>query len=184
MLSSTDKIALFIDGANLNAAARVLGWDIDFRRLLTEFERRGRLMRALYYTAVVEDQARPSIRPLIDWLDYNGYTAVTKPARELIDSSGHRRLKGNMRVELAVGAMELADHIDEMVLLSGDGSFRSLVEAIQRRGVRVTVISTLAGHPPMIADELRREVDSFIDLRDLQSRIGRDPAREFTPRES
>src|SRR6201994_1167382 len=134
--STTNKIALFIDGANLYATAKTLGFDIDYKRLLKEFQGRGTLLRAFYYTTIIEDQEYSSIRPLLDWLDYNGYTVVTKPTKEFLDESGRRRVKGNMHIELAVDAMELAAHIDEMVLFSGDGDFRSLVEAVQRRGVR------------------------------------------------
>jgi uncharacterized LabA/DUF88 family protein len=177
------RIALFIDGANFYATAKALSFDIDYRRLLTEFQTRGTLVRAFYYTAVIEDQEYSSIRPLVDWLDYNGYTVVTKPTKEFIDAAGRRRVKGNMDVELAVDAMELAKHIDEMVLFSGDGDFRSLVEAIQRRGVRVTVVSTISTQPAMIADELRRQADVFLDLRELQPRIGRDPSERTAARE-
>jgi uncharacterized LabA/DUF88 family protein len=181
--SATNRIALFIDGANLYATAKTLGFDIDYRRLLTEFQGRGNLVRALYYTAIIEDQEYSSIRPLIDWLDYNGYTVVTKATKEFIDASGRRKLKGNMDVELAVDAMELAPHIDQMVLFSGDGDFRSLVEAMQRRGVRVTVISTISSQPPMIADDLRRQADVFIDLLELRWKLGRDPSERQAPRE-
>jgi uncharacterized LabA/DUF88 family protein len=183
MPSSSNKIALFIDGANLHATARTLGFEIDYKRLLKEFQSRGTLLRAFYYTAIIEDQEFSSIRPLIDWLDYNGYTVVTKATKEFIDASGRRKVKGNMDVELAVDAMELAKHIDEMVLFSGDGDFRSLVEAVQRRGVRVTVISTISSQPPMIADDLRREADVFTDLVELKSKIGRDPSERPAPRE-
>jgi uncharacterized LabA/DUF88 family protein len=187
MPSHNCKIALFIDGANLYATAKTLGFDIDYKRLLKEFESRGTLVRAFYYTAILEDQEYSSLRPLLDWLDYNGFTVVTKPSKEFIDASGRRKLKGNMDIELAVDALELADHIDEMVLFSGDGDFRSLVEAVQRHGVRVSVVSSIATQPPMIADELRRQTDVFIDLRELQAKIGRDPstrpaAREFAAR--
>ena len=183
MPSSSNNIALFIDGANLYATAKTLGFDIDYKRLLKEFQSRGTLLRAFYYTAIIEDQEFSSIRPLIDWLDYNGYTVVTKAIKEFIDASGRRKVKGNMDVELAVDAMELAERIDEMVLFSGDGDFRSLVEAVQRRGVRVTVISTISSQPPMIADDLRREADVFTDLMELKSKIGRDPAERPAPRE-
>ncbi|MHC2707822.1 uncharacterized LabA/DUF88 family protein [Bradyrhizobium diazoefficiens] len=182
-MSSPSKIALFIDGANLYATAKTLGFDIDYKRLLGEFQSRGTLLRAFYYTAVVEDQEFSSIRPLIDWLDYNGFTVVTKPTKEFIDAGGRRKVKGNMDIELAVNAMELAKHIDQMVLFSGDGDFRSLVEAVQRRGVRVTVISTIACQPPMIADELRRQADVFTDLVELRAKIGRDPSERAVPRE-
>jgi uncharacterized LabA/DUF88 family protein len=171
-----EKIALFIDGPNLYTTAKTLGFDIDYKRLLKEFQSRGNLVRAFYYTAIIEDQEYSSIRPLVDWLDYNGYTVVTKPTKEFIDSNGRRKVKGNMDVEIAVDVMELAGHVDQIVLFSGDGDFRSLVEAVQRRGVRVTVISTISSQPPMIADELRRQADVFTDLRTLESKIGRDPA--------
>jgi uncharacterized LabA/DUF88 family protein len=175
MSTRSNKIALFIDGANLFATAKTLGFDIDYRRLLKEFESRATLVRAFYYTTIIEDQGYSSIRPLIDWLDYNGYTVVTKPAKEFIDVDGRRRVKGNMHIDLVVDAMELSEHIEEMVLFSGDGDFRPLVEAMQRRGVRVTVVSTISTEPAMIADELRRQADDFLDLRELQSRIARDP---------
>src|SRR5271154_4917252 len=182
--SSTNKIALFIDGANLYATAKTLGFDIDYKRLLKEFQSRGTLLRAFYYTAIIEDQEYSSIRPLIDWLDYNGYTVVTKATKEFIDASGRRKIKGNMDIELAVDAMELAEHVDQIVLFSGDGDFRSLVEAVQRRGVRVTVISTISSQPPMIADELQRQADVFTDLLELQSKLGRDPSQRPAPREA
>jgi uncharacterized LabA/DUF88 family protein len=184
MSSSRNNIALFVDGANLHATAKSLGFDIDYRRLLKEFQIRGTLVRAFYYTAVVEDSDFSSIRPLIDWLDYNGYTVVTKPTKEFIDATGRRKVKGNMDIELAVDALELAPHLDEMVLFSGDGDFRSLVEAVQRRGVHVTVVSTISSHPPMIADELRRQADVFTDLMELKSKIGRDSSERPARRES
>jgi uncharacterized LabA/DUF88 family protein len=171
----TEKIALFIDGANLYATAKTLGFDIDYKRLLREFQSRGYLLRAFYFTAVVEDQEYSSIRPLIDWLDYNGYTVVTKATKEFVDQSGRRKVKGSMDIELAVHAMEIAPHVDHIVLFSGDGDFRSLVESIQRKGVRVTVISTISTQPPMVADELRRQADIFLDIVELQGKIGRDP---------
>ena len=180
-MSSSDRVALFIDGANLYATAKALGFDIDYRRLLTDFQNRGTLVRAFYYTAIIEDQEYSSIRPLIDWLNYNGYTVVTKATKEFIDASGRRKVKGSMDIELAVDAMELTGHMDQMVLFSGDGDFRPLVAAVQRRGVRVTVISTIATQPPMIADDLRRQADVFVDLRDLQPRISRDPPGRPAP---
>ncbi len=173
---ANERLALFIDGANLYAATKTLGFDIDYKALLREFQGRGTFLRAYYYTALVEDQEYSSIRPLIDWLDYNGYTVVTKPVKEFTDASGRRKIKGNMDIELAVDALELANRVDHVVLFSGDGDFRTLVAAMQRRGVRVSVVSTIATQPPMIADELRRQADSFIDLVDLRAKIGRDPA--------
>jgi uncharacterized LabA/DUF88 family protein len=174
-VSSLRKIAVFIDGPNLYGAARTLGFEIDFRLLLKEFQGRGTLVRAYYHTAIIEDPEYSAIRPLVDWLDYHGYTVVTKATKEFIDASGRRKVKGNMDIELAVDAMEMSAHVDEMVLFSGDGDFRSLVEAIQRRGVRVTVVSTIITQPAMIADELRRQADVFLDLRELQPKIARDP---------
>ena len=172
----TDRLALFIDGSNLYSAAKNLGFDIDYRKLLEEFKKRSILVRAYYYTALVENEDYSPIRPLVDWLDYNGYRLVTKPAREYIDGSGRKRFRGDMDVEIAVDMLEMADHADHMVLFSGDGDFRKLVEAVQRKGSRVTVVSTVKSQPPMVSDDLRRQAYNFVDLADLADMIGR-PSR-------
>jgi uncharacterized LabA/DUF88 family protein len=177
-----EKIALFIDGENLHLTAKALGFDLDYRKLLEEFQSRGTVLRAIYYTAIVADQdQQSSIRPLVDWLDYNGFAVISKSAREYVDASGRRKVKGNMRVELAVDAMALAKQLDEMVLFSGNGDFQPVVEAVQRRGVRVTVVSTIATSPAMAADELRRQADSFVDLVDLRSKCAWEPSGRRTP---
>ena len=179
-----ERIGLFIDGSNVYAAARALNFDIDYRRLLDVFAAKGRLIRAFYYTALIEDQEYSPIRPLIDWLDYNGYTMVTKPTKEFTDAMGRRKIKGNMDIELAIDVMEMAERLDHVVLFSGDGDFRRLVEAVQRRGVRVSVVSTIRSQPPMIADELRRQADTFLELQDLQPSIARIPqSRDVRPTE-
>ncbi len=183
-LHPDDKAALFIDGANLYATARALNFDIDYKRLYSYFDGRCRLIRALYYTALIEDQEYSPIRPLIDWLDYNGYTMVTKPTKEFTDASGRRKIKGNMDIELAVDMMEMAEHLDHVVLFSGDGDFRSLVDAVQRKGVRVTVISSIKSQPPMIADELRRQADTFLDLANLGDEIARKGSERQRPVQS
>jgi len=181
MFYAQERIALFIDGANLYAAARALQFDIDYKRLLEMFGSRGQLIRAFYYTALLEDQEYSPLRPLVDWLDYNGYTMVTKPTKEFTDAMGRRKIKGNMDIELAIDVMEMAQYLDHIVLFSGDGDFRRLVEAVQRKGVRVTVVSTIRSVPPMVADELRRQADSFVDLVDIREQIERghhhDPSR-------
>ena len=168
-----ERIALFIDGANLHAAARSLGFDIDYKQLLYLFSERGRLIRAFYYTALLEEQDHSPIRPLIDWLDYNGYTMITKPAKEYTDTTGARKIKGNMDIELAIDMLEMAEKLDHVVLFSGDGDFRKLVETVQRKGVRVTVVSTIKSQPPMISDELRRQADVFLELDELSKIITR-----------
>ena len=178
MFDQREKIALFIDGANLYATSRALGFDIDYKKMLQYFEGQGYLLRAYYYTALIEDQEYSSIRPLIDWLDYNGYRVITKPTKEFTDSFGRRKVKGNMDMELAVDAMELSTTADHMVLFSGDGDFRYLVEALQRRGRKVTIISTTKTNPPMIADDLRRQSDNFVELTSLKNEIGRDPSEK------
>ena len=170
----TERVGLFIDGANLHGTCKSLGFDVDFKRLIALFQGKALLLRALYYTALVEEQEFDSIRPLVDWLDYNGYTVVTKPAKEFTDASGRRKVKGNMDVELAVGVMTLAPTLDHIVLFSGDGDFCALVAAVQKQGKRVSVVSTLATQPPMVADVLRRQADQFIDLSDIESEICRE----------
>ena len=185
----SEKVALFIDGANLYAAARTLNFDIDYRKLRTVFAKHTNLVCAFYYTALLEDQEYSPLRPLVDWLDYNGFTMVTKPAKEFVGHDGRRKVKGNMDIELAIDMMEMAGFIDHAVLFSGDGDFRSLLEAVQRRGLRCTVVSTIKTQPPMIADELRRQADRFIELQTLQPLIGREgfvrpqhPRRDDAPR--
>jgi uncharacterized LabA/DUF88 family protein len=180
----SEKTALFIDGVNLYFTAKALGFVIDFRRLLGNVSSLGQVTRAFYYTVVRADQENTTIRPLLDFLEYNGYTVVTKTTGEYVDETGRRTTSGSMDIELAVDAMEMAKHIDHMVLFSGNGDFRALIEAMQRRGVRATVVSTMSTHPPMIADELRRQADVFIDLSELKTNIERKttsttkPARE------
>ena len=174
-----ERVALFIDGANLHAAAKALGFDIDYKRLLGHFQEQCRLVRAFYYTALIEDQEYSPLRPLVDWLDYNGFTMVTKPTKEFTDAMGRRKIKGNMDIELAIDVLEMSAHLDHVVLFSGDGDFRRLVEAVQRRGVRVSVVSTVRSQPPMVADELRRQADVFVELEELSPLI----ARQHTPRQ-
>ena len=172
----TERIALFIDGANLYSASRNLGFDVDYRSLLEVFRNRAQLIRAYYYSAVLDTEEYSPLKPLTDWLAYNGYSLVTKPAREYTDSSGRRRIKGNMDIELAIDMMELAPKIDHAVLFSGDSDFRRLVEAVQRQGVRVSVVSSVRTTPPMVADDLRRQADHFLELAEI--------APEFTRRQT
>lgn len=180
LIHPDERVALFIDGANLYSAAKGLTFDIDYRRLLEEFRKRGRFIRATYYTALVEDQDFSPIRPLIDWLDYNGFTLVTKPAKEYTDGTGRRRFKGDMDVELAVDLLQAASYVDHAFVFSGDGDFVAAIEAVQRKGVRVSVVSTIKSNPPMASDDIRRAADNFVDLADLANLIGR-PPKERAP---
>src|SRR5688572_19011434 len=175
LIHPDERVAIFIDGANLYSAAKGLNLDIDYRKLLEEFRKRGRFIRASYYTALVEEQDFSPIRPLVDWLDYNGYTLVTKPAKEYTDANGRRRFKGDMDVELAVDLLQAAAFIDHAFLFSGDGDFLAAIEAVQRKGMRVTVVSTIKSNPPMASDDIRRAADNFVDLADLATLIGRPP---------
>ena len=174
-LYQDERTALFLDGSNLYATARTLGFDIDYKKLLAFFRERTRLIRAIYYTALMDEAEYSPLRPLIDWLDYNGYMVVTKPVKEFTDSTGRRKIKGNMDIELAVDMMRMAPRLDHVVLFSGDGDFRSLVAAVQEMGCRVTIISSVATKPSMIADDLRRQADDFVDLLDMKDIIGRPP---------
>lgn len=176
-----ERTALFIDGANLYAATRSLGFDIDYRRLLDHFGSKLNLVRAYYYSALLDTEEYSPLKPLTDWLAYNGYSLVTKPAKEFIDTLGRRRIKGNMDIELAIDMLELAPKLDHAILFSGDSDFRRLVEAVQRKGVRVSVVSTIKTSPPMIADELRRQADQYIELADIAPEFTRKPS-EARPR--
>ena len=170
-----ERIAIFIDGANHHSASRMLDIEVDYRKLLDHFAGQGRLVRALYYIAINGAGEYSPVRPLVDWLEYNGYSVTTKPIKEFSDAIGRRKLKGNMEVEIAVDMLEMASRVDRIVLFSGDGDFRRLIEAVQREAVRVSVVSTLRSSPPILADELRRQADEFIDLHDLAPQIAREP---------
>jgi uncharacterized LabA/DUF88 family protein len=169
----TDRLALFIDGANLHSATKALNADLDFKRMLEGFREKAVLVRAHYYTAVIEGEEFSAVRPLVDWLGYNGFSVVTKPVKRFTDAQGHSRMKGNMDIEIAVDMLELAPRIDHAILFSGDGDFRRLVQAVQGKSVRVTVVSTMKSQPPQIADELRRQADAFVELADLLVDYGR-----------
>jgi uncharacterized LabA/DUF88 family protein len=171
-----ERVALFIDGANLHATTRGLNAELDFKRLREFWASRQRLVRALYYTAVIEGEEFSPVKPLIDFLDYNGFSVVTKPVKRFTDADGRSRIKGNMDMEMAVDLLELAPRLDHAVIFSGDGDFRRVVEAVQAKGVRVTVVSTLRTQPPQIADELRRQADEFLDLADLLPDVSRSRA--------
>ena len=178
-VTPSERMCLFIDGVNLYSASRNLGFDVDYRNLLEYFRRKSNVIRAYYYSAVLETEEYSPLKPLTDWLAYNGYTLVTKPAREFTDATGRRRIKGNMDIELAIDMLELADKIDHAVLFSGDADFRRLIEAVQRKGVRVSVVSSIRTSPPMVADELRRQADQFLELADIAPEFTR---RQMEPR--
>ncbi len=177
-----ERVVVFIDGANLHAATRGLGFVIDYKKLLNLLQTRGRLVRALYYTTVFDDDEFSSVRPLTDWLDYNGFTLVTKTLKSYVDAEGRRKAKGNMAVELAVDAMQLSDRADHIVLFTGDATYCALVSALKHRGKRVSVVSTLMSSPPMMSDELRRQADQFVELGTLEPIIGREQPASRAPR--
>ena len=172
-MANFGRSALFIDGENLYYTAKSLGMDLDFKRLLAEFQSHGPLLRAYYYTTVSEDAEYQTTRPLIDWLAYNGFAVTVKAAKEFDDGDGRHKFKRNVAIEIAVDMLEIASHVDHTILFSGDGDFRALVQAAQRRGVHVTVVSSMRTRPPMVADELRRQADTFIELDSLKTSICR-----------
>ncbi|MEO0383118.1 MAG: NYN domain-containing protein [Pseudomonadota bacterium] len=179
-----ERVAFFIDGANFYQTARNLNVDIDYRRMLTSFVGEAYLLRAHYYTAMADDQEFSSLRPLIDWLDYNGFQITTKPMREFTDNNGQkRRVRPSLDVDLTVDAMTLGDSVNHIVLFSGDGQYLALVEALQKKGVKVTIVSSLKTTPSMVSDDLRRTADHFLDLADLTDRLGRDPSERPPRRE-
>ena len=183
-LRDGEKTALFIDGANLYKAARALGFDMDYKSLLTKARAACQLVRAYYYTPIQEDKEQDysPLRPLVDWLDYNGYTMVTKTAREFTDAMGKKRFKGSTDIELVVDIMSLAPKLDHIVLFTGNGDFRRAIEAVQAQAVRVTIVSTIKSQPPMVSDDLRRQADRFVDLAEIEKEIGRTGGPQRRPR--
>ena len=176
---TVERTALFIEGPSLYTASRSLGFDVDYRELLKVFSSKGHLIRAYYYSAILENDEYSPLKPLTDWLAYNGYTLVTKPAKEFTDATGRRRIKGDMGVEIACDMLELAPRLDKAFLFSGDADYRRLIEAMQSKGVRIAVVSSLRTAPAMVADRLRRQADEFVELANIAPSITR---RQVEPR--
>lgn len=170
----SEKTAIFIDGLSLHRTAKALGFEVDYRKLHRYFSGVTCLIRAYFYTALDEEQEFSAARPLVDWLSYNGYSPVTKPIKRFNDENGHRKFKGNIGVELATDAMLLAPSLDRVLFFVSDGDYRVLAAALQESGIRVGVISTIRTQPAMVADDLRRQADDFLDLADLEAEIGRE----------
>lgn len=178
MFYKDERIGLMIDGVNLNGVARALEFEIDFSNLRTLFAKKGRLVFANYYTTILEGEDYSPVKPLIDWLDYNGFNVTSKVARHFTDAEGRRKIKGSMNVEMAVDAVSMAQHIDHLVLFTGDGEMRAAVEAAQKLGVRVSVCSSMKTTPTMASDDLRRQANSFIEFDDLRSEVSREQKLE------
>jgi uncharacterized LabA/DUF88 family protein len=175
-LRDDQRTALFIDGPNLFMAAKLLQTQIDYRSLLTHFNENSNLLRASYYSTVVETPGDQyiSLTPLLDFLDYNGYTVVKKMSREYTDAQGNRKAKNHtMKVEMTIDMIELAPRLDHVVLFSGDGDLLMLVDTLKRKGVRTTIVSTVHGETPVISDDMRRIGDSFVDLHAVMDIIGK-----------
>jgi uncharacterized LabA/DUF88 family protein len=164
-----ERIALFIDGPNLSETARALDLKIDYQRLFTEFK----TAAAYYYTALYPSGDGSNSRLFMHHLQRCGFTLVTKPIKIFIQDDGSRKVKGNMDVEIAVDIITAASSgdFDRIVLFSGDGDFRYLVEKVQTENVAVTVVSSVMTEPPGVATALRFRANEFLDLDDLRGEI-------------
>lgn len=174
-----ERVAVFIDGSELRATMTGMDIDVDFKKLRDYFQQSCQLVRAVFYF-IERDADDASLHPLSDWLDYNGYTTV---ACSGLDDGGdqtvRRRNKNFLNVRLTVDALEISPAVDHIVIFSGDSVLGPLVDALKWRGRRVSIISTLLLKPPMVADDLRRRADQFIDLADIAPALAR-PAPNTT----
>ncbi len=162
------RIGLFIDGANVYAAAKRLGWNFDHRKILEHFAAQGRLYNAFYYTAIpapVDDKQKR----FIDALTYMGYTVRTKTLQENTDENGDSFRRANLDIEIVTDLLTTAELYDVAVLLTGDGDFERPVEVLRTRGKRVVVASI----PEMTSYELRNAADEYIDLKDIRAAVER-----------
>lgn len=178
MFYPDENLALFVDGPNFYSTARTLCFDVDYKRLLETFQSKGRLLRASYFTPLVEGDEHVAVRPLVDWMQYNGWNVVTKRAKTYVGEDGRSRTKGNIDVEIAVEAMKLAPTIAHAVLFTGNRDFVPLVAFLQERGTRFTVVSSMRTQPQMISDDLRRQADAFMELDQLRDSIARKPRND------
>jgi uncharacterized LabA/DUF88 family protein len=174
------RIALFIDGANFYVSTKVVGFDMDWKRFIEYYEQQGDFIRAYYYSGIIPrvEGEHDSMRGVLDWISYNRFQLRSKPAKVFIDPVTQRRtVKGNMDIEICIDAWNMAPHITDMYLFSGDGDFIPLVEKVQSQGVRVHVISTTDEKNSMCADGLRRQCDNYYELATLVPHFRRE-ARE------
>jgi len=173
------RVDVLIDGPSFYATTRSLGYEVDYKKFRDHFDEVCDLHRIYYFTAITDNPDDHSpVKPLVDWLGYNGFRTITKPLREFIDPGGRRRTKGNMAVEIATELVNAAEHAEHILLFSGEGDLSYAVDAAQRKGAKVTVVSSLKVDPPAISDDLRRAADRFVDLADVKDLILR---KEITP---
>lgn len=169
MIFETERAAVFIDGYGTHYTCKSLGIEIDYRKLSELIRRQTTVIRNYYFTPLVEGQDFIAVKPLLDFLQYNGWTTVTRPYKEHYVSTN---------TALAVTAMEIAPAIEQAIIFSGNGDFTPLIEALKRRGIHTTVASTVRSEQSYCSDDLRRAADAFIDLDDIRSAISREPRNE------
>lgn len=162
-------LAILVDGSNAHASGLSLNFQIDYVKFLSYFGKRYDVRRALYFTALPPKEVESPLRKMTTFLDHNGFNCITKETKTHVDHDGMQKRKGNMDCEIAIYATKYAEVVEEILLFSGDGDFRIVVERVQELGARVTVLSTLKGN--MVADLLRRQADTFIELDSLRAEI-------------
>jgi uncharacterized LabA/DUF88 family protein len=168
-----ERIAVFVDGANIHATLRQLDFQFDYKLLREFFGDCGELLRSYYYTAMKPDGQNDSVKPLVDFLQLNGWTTITKPFRYQ-GEPGEITIKGNLDCEITVDMIRMSEFVDHLVLFSGDGDFRYLIEHLQDRGKRVTVASSRVTKTAVLSNELAKQADNFIELETLKLFAGRE----------
>lgn len=166
---TTKRIALFVDGSNFSVSLKAAGFRVDYQKIREYFAEMGDLVGSFYFTALPPRDEPSSIRNLTDSLQHKGWNLVTKEIKVFRDQP-IAKTKGNMDIEMVVKAWTLSNVITDLILFSGDGDFRAMVEKLQDVGVRVTVISYHSTDTRnMTSNDLRKAVHEFINLPLLRS---------------
>lgn len=198
------RVAVFIDGWNFRYATyESFGLRVDYTKLLRYFAENTVLVRAYFYTGEWDDSAisryaritspddpltkqremeqqRDGERAFWRFLNRNGYRVVRKPVRVMTpDEEGTPKMKADLDLEIAIDMLTLAEKCDRIVLVSGDGDFAPLVDAVAKRGVRVAVVSTQADEAFRNAryrasDDLLDAADEFIPIESIRKFIERE----------
>ncbi|HOX26223.1 MAG TPA: NYN domain-containing protein [Candidatus Krumholzibacteria bacterium] len=170
--SPLDKVAIFIDGENIHYSAKHLNMRLDYLKLCRRLAGKRRLLRAYFYTAI-SAQSEGKI-DFINFLKLNGFTVVTREVKSFSEPDAtNRSVRSALDMELAMDIVNLCPHVDTVILCSGDGDFRPLVEAVARRGKHVEVCALRE----MTSTDLIAAADVYVDLGSLKDEI----ALEYQP---
>ena len=175
ILRPTDRVALFVDGANMDHACRLAGYWVDYRKARDYFVGPGNFYAGFYYTVDVTQQDPMQLR-FLDFLSYSGYVIRRKAMKRITDeNSGLDVYKGNLDTEIVLDMINTIDHYDVAFLLSGDSDFERAVDLLRSRGKRVYVVASRKSLARELAYVADKPVFLIEDFKDVLARAEKEP---------